>query len=493
MKCKKCRKYIKNKDLTKYTHEEIVLIEEHIRNCSRCNRTYIKTTSGLIHRLSPKTWGILTVSILFIVFITFTTGAMDKLASWWGDQSIDQGNFEEIKRFGLDNNLDLSVEDNGVKVTITHVLADDIQTFVYYEVEDLDKGRLLRISNHPRVLTEEGVFDFNQRFIDPVHSMMDLPDQMTSDTVYRGRIGMPPISEDEGEIELVISSLQEVNELNKYSYMMHTESGELTDGEWKFDIPIKKEEMLEKVVNLETDIAGYKIKINKVTIAPTTTLFEYQFKQEQDSTGYGLPYLQFDRLDSNEDTFLREDMSIIPIDDMRSDANWRLDFAAFDPMYYYTPDSIDLSISFLNETVPIDENFTINPDSTEPQTITVANTDVTIDDIKLGTPSSLTMNFPYTEDRVFERLIYDVFTDSGVHGMSYNNYEGIYVDYSGNEVNLEEMTTYTREMEKIRHYIIKEELIIESGNEDIVKPIGIRVHGYQKTTFPDQKIHVELN
>ncbi|MDL4839737.1 DUF4179 domain-containing protein [Aquibacillus rhizosphaerae] len=443
-----------------------------------------------LKRLSLKTWTIIICLFLLLIVVAFISGGVNKLVSEWNNLSEDQEGIEELQRFGLNNKVSLIAEDNGVRVTITHVVADDIQTFVYYEVEDLEEDRLLKVADYwaVKVSSDQGVLDYGQGFREPVHSIVDRTDEMGNENKYKGRIGILPIANNQDEIELEISGLYEVEAANVQGFMIPKEHNPPVNGEWLFTIPIEKEEIFEKQVDVNTEIDGYNLNINKVTIAPTVTFVHFQYKLKYTE---GWTYFYFDQLKSEESILKRQDMSLFPVENVQLSEQGITEYAPFESIYYNVPEGLDLHLALIQETIEADQSFPIDWEQDGPQLFEFMDTELSIEYDESQSTNKLVINQEYSEKREYERANFHIVTEPESYPVNYSS-NGIYIDEEGKQHEGSESDYYHAEMEKLRYFSTQDEVIFEPYNGELVKPVELKIDSYIKTTVPSKNIHLEF-
>src|SRR5690606_6639630 len=140
--------------------------------------------------------------------------------------------------------LKLEAEDKGVKIKIKSVVADDLQTLVYYEIEDINNNNRYMMNYHEGLVVKNEYEIMNSagevRFIPPTPAA-DLNEEEKN--VYYGKLSLLPLLEDSATIDLRIISLQKlksdptnINGISGWSY----ENVEYETGEWNFEIPVSK-------------------------------------------------------------------------------------------------------------------------------------------------------------------------------------------------------------------------------------------------------------
>ncbi|SDK35849.1 protein of unknown function [Sediminibacillus albus] len=414
------------------------------------------------------------------------------MANWWNGMSMaDDESLEEIRKYGLGNSLNLKQEDNGIEVTITHVIADDIQTLVYYEVEDLQQDRLLRVDHAvpPKVSSERGVFDTSQASGQLIHSFKDQMDQ--PEGKYRGRIGLAPVKESEGSFELKVEGLTEVVK-NDEMGMMQPEDFKRSipvEGEWKFSITAKKEEIIEKPVNLQTKINGSQVKIDTVRVAPTATLINFRYKKNNPQDG--MKYFLFGELQAEKRSYQRQEAGLIPGYASKVSGEWVEEQAAFESMYYDPADSFHLTLERLEEHIAVNQAFPIDPEEDSPQKFTFKGIELSIEDIDIGTETTFTIKEKWNKDRNFQRLQYEFASEPQSMQVGQENKSGIYADHKGNvyeEDDLESMVA----VEDIRYFPTEMVYHLRAENGEEVRPTKLIIRHYQVTTFPDEKVQIGL-
>jgi hypothetical protein len=170
-----------------------------------------------------------------------------------------------------------------VKIRIKGAVADDVQTLVFYEIEDTKED------NQYVMHYRDGVYvgNENEIMIDKANPRYDAPN-LDSDinkkqkNVYRGMISLLPITKDKGTIKLWITKIQKVdrNSTDPNGYMADEEM-EYETGKWNFEIPVTKQPSVEYALHEKTDVEGIPVRFDKLTIAPTTTILHYSIKNAQ--------------------------------------------------------------------------------------------------------------------------------------------------------------------------------------------------------------------
>ena len=140
-----------------------------------------------------------------LIGIEFFTGAFSKPYYTWTEEN------QELRAFlqqDLGERLNLEAESNGVKIRIKSAIADDVQTLVFYEIEDTNEDNQFMIS-YGDGLFVENEHEIMSSVTYPRFYPPDLESEVNSKekNVYQGKISLLPISEDNGTIKLKITKL----------------------------------------------------------------------------------------------------------------------------------------------------------------------------------------------------------------------------------------------------------------------------------------------
>ncbi|WP_371069251.1 DUF4179 domain-containing protein [Sediminibacillus sp. JSM 1682029] len=500
--CEQSRQVVKKYKQGKLAKKKREKLEAHVSQCPDCRQYFqeyrLNSGKGIkewLAKTTPRFWGMVMIGCLCLAAAAFAFGGVDKVAGWWKSMRMPtEDSVAEIEQYGIGNEVHVSQRDEDVEVTITHVIADDLQTFVYYEVEDHAENRLLRLdySQPPRVNSEKGVFDIGRSHGQLVNGLKDGDQQ--PEGKYRGRITLAPIKEDSAVFDLQINMLREVSaedladSNDPYPYGGPHSAEPALDGEWEFTIEADKEEIIEKPVDVEADIEGNRIVIDQVRIAPTGTLVDYKYEPGLDGSDR---FFYFDRLIGEEKTYQREDLGLVYAEEQHRDSQWVHSQAMFDSMYRAPEESLQLGVARLEEYIATDASFPIDPDKEEPQSFSFKGTEISITDINIDGETSLTIKEGWDKDREFERVQYDIRTEPESVSVSQEEKDGILVDEEGKKFDPNQVQTWD-EMEKLRYFPLENTYTLSGNGSKEVKPIELRISSYQKTYFPAETISFDL-
>jgi hypothetical protein len=112
----------------------------------------------------------------------------------------------------LGERLNLEAESDGVKIKIKSVIADDVQTLVFYEITDTTEKHQYIIDYYEgfKVENESKIMD-NSAYPRYYYPDFDSVVNNEKKNVYHGKISLRPIWPENGTIQLKVTKLQEVN------------------------------------------------------------------------------------------------------------------------------------------------------------------------------------------------------------------------------------------------------------------------------------------
>ncbi|WP_179107307.1 DUF4179 domain-containing protein [Sediminibacillus massiliensis] len=495
MNCQQCKDKMPDYIKGNLTEEEEQRLEQHLLGCPECSQMYSsrRRPASILKGLSLRGWASVVIVLILLIGAAYLSGLTDRALTWWNGVSVaDNENLKEIKRFGIGNALNLEKEDNGIKVTITHVVADDIQTYVYYEVEDLEGDRLLSVedSHRPTITAETGTFDITQGYGEQITGLVPADEQPESR--FRGRIGLLPIKEEKATIELEINRLTEIEPANMEEQMLMApmEDRKRVEGNWSFEIPIEKQEIIDKEINMETELDGHEVKISKIRIAPTMTLLQYGLRM--DDMDSQVSYVSFGALASNEMTYKPDYTSMYPGNFPNRQSNWMIQNSPFQSMYYDPPDSLDVKVERIETHIVSDKEYPLDPDRGLPQTFTFLDSDFEVEINEINEKTQLTIKTEWNRHREFDRLHFEVISEPENTGMMLEE-KGVFVKPNGEVYEMDNYNEYPSGVENAHYYQTEAKATLESrGTNGEIRPIAIKIYSYQKSVFPNETINLEF-
>jgi RNA polymerase sigma factor (sigma-70 family) len=451
-----------------------------------------KEKRRLLKKKKRKNIGLTFAGFFALLLCTgFVTGTFSNLYYSWTEDN------EELRAYlqhDLGERLDLEAESEGVKIRINSVIADDVQTLVFYEITDMKKD------NQYVLNAQDGVFVQNEgeimnREAYPRYSPPTNPSDVHNEkNVYQGHMSLLPLREDSGTIELRITRLQKLvqdpdhpGEFRPWSY----EEPEFAHGEWIFEIPVKKHPSVVHELNQETEIEGIPVHFDKLTIAPTATLLQFKFKNDQPEKR--IEILNFDSIQAG-DKKLKSDLYGSTFVENHENMEWNTFQSYFDSLY--GEDLEELSVRFGAIQMTVQEPKTIRLDTTKafPQTFEYLGSTISIDKVDVGFPTEIVISNHDLKNREYDSLQFHVTGDNEYDEMSMGmGSEGVLVDKHGKEYNPREMDFPFEEIEQPRFFetVQSFELLNNETGEKVI-PKTLEIQGYHTTKYVDDMVKIEL-
>ncbi|MET3319520.1 UNVERIFIED_ORG: hypothetical protein ABIC97_002616 [Peribacillus simplex] len=439
------------------------------------------------------------VATLFLTIFVGTAVATNSFASvkdWWKDLSNKQN--EEMQSYidhGIGERLNLEAESNGVKVTITNVVADDIQTLIYYEIEDQKKENkyMINISDGLKIANQDqNWISEDDSSYSPVTNSLSLYSE--SDYIFKGRLGVSPMSIEEGTIQLKLSKLEKLKStpVDTEGSQSSVPSGndEFIEGDWRFDIPVKKYPSIVHDIKVETKIEGNPVIFDKVTIAPTITIVSYRYTNE--NSDKNMEYINFDSLESKRKRIYENQIFGGYNGSGGSEGGWKSAEATFESLYFEKPKNIRLHMGSATFSIKDQARFAIDASKELPQTFKYLGNEISIDQIGIGEPTKIVMTEELNPKRTYEMLDYHFYDKDG-QGSSSDSVDGYYIDKDGKKYKGFENFYRLNDLEQPRFFSTEHhiELSRDDKKEHFV-PVGIEIEGYTITSFSNQIIELPL-
>lgn len=383
---------------------------------------------------------------------------------------------------GVGNRLNISKTDKDIKITITEVLADDIQTLISYKIEDLKSGKYYSVPYADGISIDERwgeTADYSN--MEMYTSQFNFED--------KGTLKLFAIDTEEKNIHLTFNKLATSNEGNL----------ETIEGKWDFEIPIKKYSGKSYDLNSTIKIDNYTIDFTKITISPTLTTLYFKCmggNLQVNSITQRIRALEDLRIIANGKQYKTYDFNYDTI-------GYGNNEMTFESMYFDNPKDIEIKINrIITETKEDkDKEFIISLDSNVPQEFEYLGTKIIIDNFKIGTDITfdLKQSFDYTK---YINISYTFQPQEGhsaekyfKSGGSYN--EVYYVDKDNNKYQYYDALL---NWDKIRDkdplfYIAKTNWKLQpDGNFDIKKEKSMKmiIDGYMETKFVDASVKIKL-
>ncbi|MEH7332328.1 sigma-70 family RNA polymerase sigma factor [Neobacillus drentensis] len=435
--------------------------------------------------------GIVLASVLAILIgIEVFTGYYTNVYHTWTEEDQELSAFLQQD---LGERLNLEAESDGVKIKIKSVIADDVQTLVFYEIEDTAED------NQYVIEPQEGFSVENE------HEIMNsetypryYPPDLKSDennkekNVYRGKVGLLPLKSDNGTINFKITKLQKLNrDSSDKNGLRANENIEYNTGVWNFEIPVTKKPSIEYALDKETEVEGITVRFDKLTIAPTATILQYAINNER--PGKRIDVLNFDNLKVNNKK-VKTDMYGSTYMDSQQDMNWTTFQTHFDPLI--GEKSKEVNVQFGSMSLSVEDPKTIELDVAKeyPQTFEYAGSTISIDKLELGQPAIIVISNHELKNRAYEGLNFNIVSEDENEPSSMEIIsEGVLVDKNGIEYDMNEIPFPYEEIEQPRHFITVQSIRLD-GNDagEKVVPKRMEIYGYNTTKYLDDVVKISL-
>jgi RNA polymerase sigma factor (sigma-70 family) len=422
----------------------------------------------------------------------FVTGSFSNLYYSWTE---DNKELRTYLQQDLGERLDLEAESEGVKIKIKSVIADDVQTLVFYEITDMKKDSQYVLNSHDGVFVQNESEIMNREAYprySPPSNPSDIHDEKN---VYQGHMSLLPLIEDSGTIELRITRLQKMvrdpdqpGEFRPWSY----EEPEFAHGEWTFEIPVKKHPSVVHELNQETEIEGIPLHFDKLTIAPTATLLQFKFKNDQPEKKR-IEVLNFDSIQAG-DKKVKSDLYGSTFVENHENMEWNTFQSHFDSLYGEDLEELSLRFGAIQMTVQKPKTIQLNEAKVFPQTFEYLGSTISIDKVEVGFPTEIVISNHDLENREYDSLQFHVTGESEYDQMSMGmGTEGVLVDKHGKEYNPQELNFPFEEIEQPRFLetVQSFELHNNETGEKVI-PKKLEIQGYSTTKYVDDLVKIEL-
>lgn len=421
----------------------------------------------------------------------FVTGGF---ASLYYSYTEEDEQLRAILQHNLGERLNLEAESDGVKITIKSVVADDIQTLVFYEIEDKKDNQRYMMNAYEGIYieNEQDVMsrDQNSRYYSPPIDQDEIHNEEPN--VYRGTMSLLPVTVDEGTIQLNVARLMQLPQ-DQEEGMFAGGQMHFAEGEWNFEIPFKKQESRVHKLDKEVVVAGVPIQLDKLTIAPTTTLLQYRFQNDREDER--IDVINFDSLETGEKESEANLFGGNMYVDSFNQEGWSAFTASFDTLYFEDPKEVNIRFGSVH--LSIDEKKTIKLDATKdlPQTTEYLGNTISIDQISVGNPAIVALTHDVSKDRVYENVNYQFYrtpqADQNI-SISINGGEGVLMDKDG-KVHKPQEYVYEK-LDQPRYFETEQKIeFYNDGSTEDVTPTELVIEGYSTTKYVDDQVKVKLD
>jgi RNA polymerase sigma factor (sigma-70 family) len=422
-----------------------------------------------------------------LIGIEFFTGAFSKSYYTWTEEDQELRVFLEQD---LGESLNLVAESNGVKIKIKSAIADEVQTLVFYEIEDTKEDNQYVMDAFDGVFVEND-FEIMNTAAYPRYYPPDLEAAVNNEekNVYQGRISLQPLTSDKGTIKLQITKLHKlIRDTSDQNGLVAYGGMESEKGKWNFEIPVTKQPSVEYALDEETIVEGIPVRFDKLIIAPTATVLQYGINIEQREKR--LDVINFNNLEVNNKK-LKADSYGSSFLETTYDENWIPMQSHFDPLFGEKPKNIN--VQFESTYFTFEDLKTIELDEIQeyPHTFEYAGSTISIDKVEVGLPTKVVIS--NHENRSYESLNFQVVgeDESEIVSMEMDS-EGVLVDKHGVEYNMNEPISY-EEIEQPRHFItvLSTKLHHNTAGEKVI-PKRLVIYGYNAMKYLDDVVQISL-
>jgi RNA polymerase sigma factor (sigma-70 family) len=435
--------------------------------------------------------GIVFASVFVLLMgLEFLTGAFTNLYYTWVEEDQQLRSFLQQD---LGERLNLEAENKGVKITIKSVISDEVQTLVFYEIEDTNKDNQYAMNYSDGVIVENELEIMNSE----THLSYFPPDVKSKvnkekKNVYQGKFSLFPLKTDKGTIKLKITKLQKLirdasnrNDLRFYGNM------EYQTGEWSFEIPVIKQPSIEYALDTETKVEGIPIRFEKLTVSPTATVLQYGIKNDQPKKR--IDALNFDSLKVNNKK-VKTDMFGNYFFDSQQSNHWNTLQTNFGSLFGEKPKAVNIQLGSVHLT--FEDKKTIELDSSKeyPQTFEYAGSTISIDKVEVGQPTNVVISNHEIENRAYESLQLHIL-DEGENepNIMEMNTEGILVDKNGINYIMNEIPVPYEKIQQPRYFITVQTMGLQGINAgEKVIPKRVEIIGYNTTKYLDDVVKISL-
>lgn len=422
-----------------------------------------------------------------LIGIEFFTGAFSKSYYTWTEED------QELRAFleqDLGESLNLVAESNGVKIKIKSAIADEVQTLVFYEIEDTKEDNQYVMDAFDGVFVEND-FEIMNTAAYPRYYPPDLEAAVNNEekNVYQGRISLQPLTSDKGTIKLKITKLHKlIRDTSDQNGLVAYGGMESETGKWNFEIPVTKQPSVEYALDEETIVEGIPVRFDKLIIAPTATVLQYGINIEQREKR--LDVINFNNLEVNNKK-LKADSYGSSFLETTYDENWIPMQSHFDPLFGEKPKNIN--VQFESTYFTFEDLKTIELDKIQeyPYTFEYAGSTMSIDKVEVGQPTKVVIS--NHENRSYESLNFEVIgeDESEIVSMEMDS-EGVLVDKNGVEYNMNEPISY-EEIKQPRHFItvLNTKLHPNTAGEKVV-PKRLVIYGYNAMKYLDDVVKISF-
>lgn len=425
-----------------------------------------------------------------VMGLGFFTGIFANLYYSWTEED------QELRAFlqqDLGERLNLEAESDGVKIKIKSAIADDVQTLIFYEIEDTEEDNQYAINNFDGVFVEND-YDIMSRSTYLRYYPPDLESDVNTKekNVFQGKISLLPLTTDNATVKLKITRIQKLirdssdpNGFNAYGNM------ESETGEWNFEIPVTKQPSVEYALDQKTEVEGIPVRFEKLTIAPTATVLQYGINYEQPEKR--IDVLNFNNLEVNNKKVVADRYGNSFLD-TQQDVNWTSFQTQFDPIFGEKPKEVNVQFESIYLTFVDQKTIELDASQEYPQTFEYAGSTISIDKVEIGQPTKVVISDHEIENRAYESFQFQIMgEDENEISIMDMNSEGVLIDKNGVKYDMIKNPVSYEEIEQPRYFITVQSMELQNNNAgEKAIPKRLEIYGYNAIKYLDDVVKISL-
>jgi len=424
-----------------------------------------------------KKWAVLAASVFaFVIALGFITGVLPKVYYAVAEEN------EQLRPFlqqGFGKRLNLEAENADVLIKINGVVADDIRTLVFYEIHALKEDKQYFIHFEDGI-SVENEFEIMKTQSYPLYSTLSDNgtgwNNETKKNTYYGKVSLNPLKKEEGLIKLRVTKIQEWSndpEL-KFGFL----PGENKTGHWSFEFSATKQPSKEYKIEQQKKIEGVPIRIDKLIIAPTTTILQYAINSRD--VEKRIDMVNFRSLNVNNKKVEADQYGGYFIQTLQ-DNDWVGYQTYFDPVYGEKPKKVRTELESVYLSVSDQKTIDLGGSQPFPRTIHYAGSDIAIDKVKNGQLTNVVITNKDLINREYESIQFG-FQGGSTDQPSITNMEsnGVLMDKNGVEYDDRSGPIDFEKIEQPRYFVTEQTLGIEGFEKNDMK---LEIIGYNTMKY----------
>lgn len=473
-------------------YERVVMVIEQIKKLKHVikpSRHFFMDNKPLTEsqkkkRKTLQTIATVSVSIMVVLLVCILMMDFTAIHTWWIKVSAEH-------TYGVPVYKSDTHED--IKVTITHVAADDYQTILYYEIENMNEESsdfFYYINNFDT--KDRGIW-LNSHYYHYSEPLLYNENRNT------GRMFLPPIRNEEEEINVRVYTVGKDSK-EEAGFMYYSEAHHSIGGYWEITVPIVKQESKVYVIDETIDIDGRTYHFSELEVSPTGTFLSYDtdlFFASSDGT-YEYDHLQFGPL-------LVHDKEFLPTYYHREKHSSALEIS-FESIYYEDIEEIALTLNYLVRQVDLYDNaahlYRLNINEL-PTTVTYLDSKIIIEDRSNETEQVLGIVTEDYHDRPFDYLdvhITPLLERPDEHLYANTFPKTIWIDNDGIVLDEEELFSnhwnyhwnYSMYRSISLDYTVQFESFEQSTHNIEVENFDFMIHGHMRTIPINEVIKISI-